>query len=56
MKNSTISRSKIKPESKTDWKRVVGKIDSEVIRDAKSDPECGILSNKKYYKPERSGK
>jgi hypothetical protein len=54
MKNESITlASKIKPASKTDWKRVISQTDNEIIRNAKSDPDSPVLNNKKYYKPEK---
>ena len=52
-KNRVTSDSKIKPGSKTDWKRVISQTNSEVIHNAKSDPESPVLNKKKYYKPEK---
>lgn len=53
-KNSIELGSKVKPASKTDWNKLINQKNSEVLRNANSDPESPILSNKKYYKPEKS--
>jgi hypothetical protein len=52
-KNSIESGSKVRIDSKTDWKKVISQTDSEVLRNANADPESPILNNKKYYKPEK---
>jgi hypothetical protein len=54
--NNIESGSKVKPASKTDWKKVINQTDSDVLRNANSDPESPILNNKKYYKPEKEQK
>ena len=53
-KNSIEIANKIKPSSKTDWKKVINQTDSEILHNANSDPDSPILNNKKYYKPEKS--
>ena len=55
-KNSIELGSKVKPASKTDWNKVINQTDSEIIRNANSDPESKILNNSKYYKPEKAKK
>jgi hypothetical protein len=51
---------KINPEikkvhcDKTDWKKVVAQSDSQVSKNAQSDPDSPMLTNKKYYKPEKN--
>ncbi len=55
MKRNSIELGNIvKPASKTNWELVINQTNSEVLRNAKTDPESPILSNKKYYKPEKS--
>ena len=55
MKKSDIANStKLRQTSKTDWKRVVSQKDAEIVRNANSDSDSPILSNKKYYKPAKS--
>lgn len=44
---------KTKVPSKTNWEKVINQTDSEILRNAKTDPESPILNNKKYYKPEK---
>jgi hypothetical protein len=53
IKNSIELGSKIKPASKTDWKKVINQTDSEIMRIANLDAESPILNDKKYYKPEK---
>lgn len=53
-KNSIESGSKVKPAGKTNWDRVINQTNSEVLRNANTDPESPVLNNKKYYKPEKS--
>lgn len=52
-KNNIGLGDKAKPASKTDWDKVIRQTNSETLRSASSDPESPILSNKKYYKPEK---
>ncbi len=50
-KNSVTPGSKVKPGSKTDWKKVIGQTEGEVVRNSQSDSDSPILKDKKYYKP-----
>lgn len=55
-KNSIDPGDKVKPASKTDWNKVISQTNSDILRNAKSDPESAILNKAKYYKPEKSKK
>lgn len=57
MKNNSVTPgSKVKPASKTDWKRVISQTDSEVERNALLDKDAPVLNNAKYHKVEKTEK
>jgi len=49
---SKVNQNKIYPD-KTDWKKVISQSDAQITQSAKSDDDSPILTNKKYYKPEK---
>ena len=47
MKNNKTIR------DKTEWKKVISQTDSQINKNASTDPDCPVLKDKKYYKPEK---